>query len=135
MKKILLGLLICFSVSVSAQENTSVKPRKEKTERSEKDKGRIENRFLEDFKELNLTEKQQNQLKLVFEAERKNMEQSRSRFNEGEMPSASEMREMREKMKAKMVDFEAKMKTILTEEQFNTWKAKQQERMQQFMLR
>lgn len=137
MKKLLIAAFVICSLSTYAQEGNfgpDQNPPRESRKATRGD-GR-ENRMLEDFKELNLSEKQQNQLKAYFEAEKAKMSQNRSRFGgDGEMPSASEMKAMREQIQTKMQEMDAKVKTILTEEQYVNWKAKQEARMQQFMGR
>lgn len=140
MKKLFIAAFVVCSLSTYAQEGNfgpdQDPPRaSRKAPKGERGEGR-ENRMLEDFKELNLSEKQQNQLKAYFEAEKAKMSQNRSRFGgDGEMPSASEMKAMREQIQTKMQEMDAKVKTILTEEQYVNWKAKQEARMKQFMGR
>lgn len=133
MKQLMVFLVLMVSIATYSQTNGTQD--KEKTNRSERNKkeGR-EGRFLEDFKELGLSEKQQNQLKVLYETEHNTMQQNRQRFRGGdeEGPSASEIKEMREKMKTRGAVLDGKVKEILSEEQYGKWKEKREERMKAF---
>ena len=136
MKQLMVLLVLMFSMAAYSQaEGTRDKGKTARTERG-RGEGR-EARFLEDFKELGLTEKQQNQLKVLFESERNNRQQNRQRFRgeEEERPSASEMKEMREQMKARAQVLDGKVKEILSEEQYMKWKEKREQRMKAFSER
>src|SRR5690606_8391557 len=106
--------------------------KKQDVKRTEKrSKEGKENRFLEDFKDLDLSEKQQNELKAIFEAERNSMKQNRFRSkNDGESkrPSESEMKERREAL-------DGRVKNILSEEQYGKWKEKKEAKMKAFSER
>ncbi len=135
MKKIIVIALTVCSVATYAQENRKADRKSDNREVNKQERGKRENRMLEDFKELNLSEAQQNKLKTIFEAEKRNAPANRERFSEDEMPSQSEMREMREKMKERMGVLDAKIKNVLTDEQYAAWKEKQQQRMKEFINR
>ena len=133
MKQLIVLLTFMFSMLTYGQtEGNRDMGKATRTERNRAE-GR-ETRFLEDFKELGLTEKQQNQLKALFENERNNRQQNRQRFrgDEEDRPSASEIKEMREKMKARTQVLDGKVKEILSEEQYMKWKEKREQRMKEF---
>lgn len=136
MKQFMLFIILMISMATYSQtEGTRDKEKASRTERKSRE-GR-EARFLEDFKELGLTESQQNQLKALFERERSSMQQNRQRFrgDEDARPSASEIREMREKMKARAQVLDGKVKEILSDEQYIKWKEKREQRMKEFSER
>lgn len=135
MKQLILFFGFIFSLAGYSQVNEKTENIREE-QKVEKNRGaERKNRLLDDLKDLNLSEKQENQLKALFESERNSMKQNRERFKgdeESERPSSSELKEMREKMKERMRVLDGKVKSILSEEQYIQWKEKQQARMKDF---
>ncbi len=138
MKNLVGVMALLFSVAGFSQVKEKTE-RKQDKPRIEKNKGEgKESRFLEDFKDLDLSEKQQNELKAIFEAERKSMKQNRFRSKgdgESKRPSESEMKEIREKMKERREVLDGLVKNILSDEQYGKWKEKQEARIKEFSER
>lgn len=138
MKKLVVVMAVLFSVTGFSQVNEKVDKKQDVKRTEKRSKEGKENRFLEDFKDLDLSEKQQNELKAIFEAERNSMKQNRFRSkNDGESkrPSESEMKEMREKMKERREALDGRVKNILSEEQYGKWKEKKEAKMKVFSER
>src|SRR5690606_650563 len=138
MKKLVVVMAVLFSVTGFSQVNEKVDKKQDVKRTEKRSKEGKENRFLEDFKDLDLSEKQQNELKAIFEAERNSMKQNRFRSKgdgESKRPSESEMKEMREKMKERREALDGRVKTILSDEQYGKWKEKQETKMKEFSER
>lgn len=138
MKMLMVAMVLLLSITGFSQTKEKADRKKDK-ERTEKSKGEGRgDRFMEDFNDLNLSDKQQNDLKVLFENERKNQSQSRGNFgrdDESGRPSESEMKEMREEMKQRREALDGKVKNILNAEQYAKWKEKQTARMSEHFSR
>ena len=138
MKKLVVLMAVLFSVTGFSQVNEKV-DKKQTKPRTEKSRGEgRESRFLEDFKDLGLSDKQQNELKTVFEEERNSMKQNRFRSkndDESKRLSESEMKEIREKMKERREALDVRVKNILSEEQYSKWKEKKEAKMKERLSR
>lgn len=138
MKKLVVAMALLLSVAGFSQtkEKSDRKKDKERTEKS-RDEGK-ENRYLEDFNDLDLSEKQQTQLKALYENERKNRSKDRADFKRGDdadRPSDSERREMQGKMKERREALDGKVKNILNDKQYAKWKDKQDTKMREHLSR
>src|SRR5690606_35868506 len=138
MKKLVVVMAVLFSVTGFSQLNEKVDKKQDVKRTEKRSKEGKESRFLEDFKDLDLSEKQQNELKAIFEAERNSMKQNRFRSkNDGESKrlSESEMKEMREKMKQRREALDGRVKTILNVDQYSKWKEQQDAKMRERLSR
>jgi len=126
MKKLFIAALLVVGLTTFAQD------KKERPRRADMEKMTPEQRSerrLERMKtELNLDEKQQEQVKQLFAEQDKKWE-----ANRGEMQNRREM--SREKMEEERKMMNDKMKAILNPEQFKKWKENQEKRRQRMQER
>lgn len=133
MKKLLITALLVVGISAFAQDQTDAKP---KRDRAGMERITPEQRNAAMVKrmttQLELSTKQQEQLKVVLAEQAVKRESMRAERKEGaEKPTPEQRTAMREKMMAEQKVMQDKMKSILTPEQAKKWeemKAKQQEK-------
>ena len=122
MKKIVFlaaTLFIFFAISANAQQRG---PREHMT--PEQQATRMIERLTE---ELKLDENQQKELQTYFTEQF----QKRQEEFEQEQPNPEDREAMREKMEKEREATDAKLKEVLTEEQYNTYKANEEKRMKE----
>src|SRR5690606_29292278 len=134
MKKLVVAMALLLSVTGFGQTKEKEAKKKEHTEKTKGDKRG--DRFMEDFKDLGLTEKQQVELKALYESERKHSPRDKSRYKgDSDRPSESEMKEMREKMKQRREALDGRVKTIHNVDQYSKWKEQQDAKMRERLSR
>ncbi|MCA8829756.1 hypothetical protein [Hymenobacter pini] len=143
MKKLLIASLLLGAMATTAplaQAQTEpvkkVKAKKDKIKvkaaegEQPADQGRPEgrggrgNRMAELTQELNLTPEQQTKVTAIWQEQMQAMQAARANNQGGDRAA------MREQMQAQRVTTDAKLKEVLTPEQYQKYQAKQQERMQ-----
>ena len=135
MKKLFVLALLVIGTSLLAQEkmeNEINTPRKGHWQNGERDEIRLKKLT----SELNLNAKQQEQIKTVM-AEQKAKRDAfmKEKMVNKDLPKAStpeERKERRQKAEEAKKAMEAKLKTILTPEQFTKWTAIKEERKEEF---
>jgi protein CpxP len=125
-KKLVVAMVLVFSFGVSAQD------RKEKIKNASPEE-RIELRTERLSEKLGLDENQKKKVKEIFAAEQKENKVVREEMiAEREKMRAEREKAMTEKkatMKKQHEELKAKLKPILTEDQFKKWEAMQKENM------
>ena len=133
MKKLVLMAFLVVGITTFAQEK--------KEERKEKftPEQRVDFQVKKMTKDLNLNDKQAEQVKALVakevekrEAKKAEMEAKRT---EQTKPSKEEKEARRTEMKANQEAMKAEMKKILTAEQYTKWEQKQEERKEKMMER
>ena len=139
MKKIIVATALLFAVSGFSQvkENTETTQLKMRTGHAMAMQGKWKkhhHRSIDRFKDLNLSEQQQTELKAIFEEARANRAEHRTHFKDknAKVLSDAEKQEMRAKRKEQMAVMDGKIKNVLTETQYSQWKAKKTQRHERF---
>lgn len=139
MKKLMIAVLLLIGISAFAQNRKEMGNR---PDRPEMEKFTPEQRNLLMLKkitlELDLNEKQQEQVKQIIAEQSAKREATKAeriaRKQNNEKPSPDEIFEMKIKMLDDQIEMQNKMKAILSQEQFRDWKnmkGKFQERNQE----
>lgn len=141
MKKILVLALLSIGMMAGAQE------KKERTEKAQAQdmRHRLTPEERTDLHvkrmtlDLDLTEKQQNDVRGILLDEEKNRELKMEEFKKvreaGEKPSKEEMLKMKNDQLDRQIALKAKMKTILTKEQYEKWQVNMDNRKDEMMER
>ncbi len=132
MKKILAIALLAIGMIAGAQEkNEKSEPQKNMRYRFTPEE-RTDLRVKQMVADLDLTEKQQKEVRsLVLEGEKirdAKAERFRQAKESGEQPSKEEMLKMKNEQLDQHIAMKAKMKTILDEKQYQKWEAKMENR-------
>lgn len=134
MKKIALLIIAAAAVTVLSAQQTNTNTNKRRNQNSEQQdrqfdpKAAAERRTEQLSKELNLTDAQKEKVNALYLEQINNS--PRPDRNSGERPSEAEMTKMREQMQQNRKQFDADMKTILTEEQYTKYQKLESERGQ-----
>lgn len=133
MKNLILALALVFGITTFAQERKMVKDDRAKLTPQE----RVDFQVKRLTKELDLTTKQADQVKLLMtkksearEAHKKEMEAKRA---SGTKPTTEEREAMKTKMQEEVSSLKKEMKTILTADQYTKWEQNFEERKEKMM--
>ena len=133
MKKVIMAALLVVSLSSVAQQRRE-RPNRDQMEKLTPEQ-RQEKHLNKLTTDLNLNAKQQEEVKkLLAEQSAKAAEfkaKREAKKDEQLLASAKERKEMAQKMKAEKEANDAKMKSILTPEQYTKWEIKKQEKMKE----
>lgn len=127
MKKLFLAALLSTSMIAVSQEK---EPKGEQLTLEQKTELKVKKMTLD----LDLSEKQQQELKTLFLEEGKKTESKKSEMKakkeKGEKPTAEEKFEMKSKMLDKQIEMKGKLKKILTPEQMSKLEKTKEDRPQ-----
>lgn len=133
MKKLFLVALLVVGMTTFAQEQ-----RGERKERFTPEQ-RVDFQIKKMTKDLNLDEKQAEQVKVLLTQEAKKREAKRAEMEakkaEQARPSKEEMEARKSEMKANQEAMKAEMKKILSADQYTKWEQKQEERKDKMVER
>lgn len=128
MKKLLVAALLVVGMTTFAQE----KMEEQKQQLTPEQKVNIQVKKM--TKELNLTEKQVQEIRVVVASEVEKREANKAEMQaikaSGVKPSKEEMKARKAKLEEDKAEMDAKMKNILTPEQYALWLQKLEERKQ-----
>jgi Spy/CpxP family protein refolding chaperone len=133
MKKLILVALLVVGITTFAQVKSE--ERKEKFTPEQ----RVDFQVKKMTKDLNLNEKQAEQIKALITKEIQKRESKRAKMKakreEQTKPSKEEMESRKTEMKASQDTTKAEMKKILTTDQYAKWELKQEERKEKMVER
>ena len=128
MKKLLVAALLVVGMTTFAQE----KMEEHKQQLTPEQKVNIQVKKM--TKELNLTEKQAQEIRVVVASEVEKREANKAEMQaikaSGVKPTKEEMKARKAKLQEDKAEMDAKMKNILTPEQYALWLQKLEERKQ-----
>jgi hypothetical protein len=120
MKKVFLAAILVVSTLTFAQEKDKKREKLAPEQQTELQVKKM-------TAELDLNETQQKQVKELLESQKENralfLEKRKEIKNSGEKPTKEEKADLMEKKSQNREAFKTKLKTILTEDQFNKWEA------------
>jgi Spy/CpxP family protein refolding chaperone len=134
-KKVFIIALLCVGFSICAQESTPTKKKGNKEAKSSQKMG--DERLNKMTADLNLTPAQQEQMKPIIAEQTAKMDamkaQQKANKEAGIQLSDADKKEMRKKMKEEKEANDAKIKNILTAEQFTKYQEMQKEQREKMM--